>query len=87
MALLSSIIIIIAGIFLTVLLIRIFSVPLRWLMKLLLNAIIGYVGLLIFNFFGAFIGLKIAINWVTILVTGFLGLPGVVLLLLVQYLL
>ncbi len=87
MEFLSSIVILVAGILLTILLIRILSVPLRWALKLLLNAAIGYVGLMIFNFFGGFIGLKLAINWVTILVTGFLGLPGVVLLLLAQYLL
>ena len=87
MEFLSSIVILVAGVLLTILLIRIFSVPLRWLLKVLLNAAIGYVGLIIFNFFGGFLGLQIAINWVTILVTGFLGLPGVLLLLLFQYLL
>ena len=87
MELLSSIVIIVAGILLMVLLIRILSVPLRWLFKVLINAAIGYVALMIFNFFGGFIGLQIAINWITILVTGFLGLPGVILLLLAQYLL
>lgn len=85
MELVSTLVMLIAGILLAVLLFRILSVPLRWMLKLLLNAAIGYVGLLIFNFFGDFIGLQIALNWVTILVTGFLGLPGVVLLLLCQY--
>lgn len=85
MELVSTLVMLIAGVLLAVLLFRILSVPLRWMLKLLLNAAIGYVGLLIFNFFGDFIGLQIALNWVTILVTGFLGLPGVVLLLLCQY--
>ncbi|MGI6013508.1 MAG: pro-sigmaK processing inhibitor BofA family protein [Oscillospiraceae bacterium] len=87
MELFSSIVILVAGVLLMILLIRILSVPLRWLFKVLINAAIGYVALMIFNFFGGFIGLQLAINWVTILVTGFLGLPGVVLLLLAQYLL
>lgn len=87
MELFSSIVILVAGVLLMILLIRILSVPLRWLFKVLINAAIGYVALMIFNFFGGFIDLQLAINWVTILVTGFLGLPGVVLLLLAQYLL
>lgn len=85
MELISSVIIIATGILLMILLIRLFSVPLRWILKLLLNAAIGYVGLMIFNVLGSILDLQIAINWVTILVTGFLGLPGVILLLLCQY--
>ena len=85
MELVSTLVMLIAGVLLAVLLFRILSVPLRWMLKLLLNAAIGYVGLMIFNFFGNFIGLQIALNWVTILVTGFLGLPGVILILLCQY--
>lgn len=74
-----------AGILLAAFLFRILRIPLRRMLKLLLNAAIGYIGLLIFNFFGGFLGLQIATNWITILVTGILGLPGVILLLLCQY--
>ena len=85
MELFSTLILLITGILLAGLLIRLLSVPLRRMLKLLLNAAIGYAGLMLFNFFGDFIGLQIATNWITILVTGILGLPGVILLLLCQH--
>ena len=74
-----------AGILLAAFLFRILRIPLRWIRRMLLSTALGYAGLLIFNFFGDFIGLQIATNWITILVTGILGLPGVILLLLCQY--
>lgn len=85
MELFSTLILLITGILLAGLLVHLLSVPLRRMLKLLLNAALGYVGLLIFNGFGSFLGLQIATNWITICITGFLGLPGLALLLLCQY--
>jgi len=43
--------------------------------------------LLLLNFVGGYFGLHIALNPVTALVVGFLGVPGVVLLLVLRYIL
>ena len=83
----STALLIVMGIGLIVLIIKIFGTPLRWLLKLALNTVIGFAALFLLNFFGGFIGIGLGINWLNAIVVGLLGVPGVVLLLLLQYLL
>ncbi len=66
---------------------RVLIMPLRIAVKLLYNALIGGVVLLILNFLGGYIGLHIALNPITALVVGFLGVPGVLMLLVLKYIL
>lgn len=56
-------------------------VPLKLLMRLIWNGIIGGVALIIFNFVGGFLGMHIVVNPYTALVVGFLGIPGIILIL------
>lgn len=70
---------------LVVLLFKILKTPLKWAFKLLLNAVGGFIALVILNFFGGFVGLSLTVNLVNCLVAGILGLPGVVLLLVLKY--
>lgn len=60
-------------------------VPIRIIIKFIINGIIGAVILFFLNIFGGFIGINIAINPITALVAGFLGVPGILLLLFLQY--
>ena len=62
-------------------------VPIRLLSKLLINGLIGGVALFLFNFIGGMFGASIVINPLNALIVGFLGVPGVVLLLILQVLL
>ncbi|WDV45968.1 pro-sigmaK processing inhibitor BofA family protein [Clostridiaceae bacterium M8S5] len=62
-------------------------IPLKYIIKLLINGLIGGVVLLALNFVGKFIGFTIGINPITALVVGFLGIPGVILLLVLNYIL
>ena len=64
-----------------------FLVPLKILLKFIANGLIGGLVLLILNYVGKFLGLAITINPVTALIVGFLGVPGIVLILLLQALL
>ena len=61
--------------------------PLAWILKFLLHAAMGYAFLFLFNFVGAWIGVSLGLNWLNAAVAGVLGVPGVVLLLLIKYLL
>lgn len=70
------------GIFLIYLIGRLFLVPIQLILKLIYNAIIGGIMLWIVNYIGGHFGFAIAINPITALIAGFLGLPGVVLLIL-----
>lgn len=75
------------GLFLLYLIARLFLVPLRILVRLLYNGIIGGLLLWLVNLVGGFFSVMIPINPITALAAGFLGVPGVILLLLLQYLL
>ncbi len=66
---------------------RILLVPFKLIIKLVLNALVGGVLLIIFNFVGAPLGLHVGINVITALVVGFLGIPGLILLILIQLIL
>ena len=59
---------------------RVMLMPVRLVFKLIYNGLIGGVILWLINWVGAYFGFTIAINVVTALVVGFLGLPGVILL-------
>ena len=62
-------------------------VPIKWIIKLIYNGIIGGIMLLVLNLLGGFFDIRIAINPITAMVAGFLGIPGVILMLVVRYLL
>lgn len=61
-----------------VILVKLFSWPLKILGKLILNGALGVLLLLLVNFIGGAVGISIAINAVTALIAGFLGVPGVI---------
>ena len=64
---------------------KIFSWPLKLIAKLVANIILGAVLLFVINFFGVNFGLIIPINWITALITGLLGIPGAILLIIFQF--
>lgn len=68
------------ALFLIVLLGRVIFTPLRWLFKLLINSAVGLFLLWLINWVTGPLGFSLPINLVTVLVVGFLGLPGVLLL-------
>ena len=63
---------------------KIFIVPIKVIMKLILNTVLGAILLYIINIIGASFNFHIGINLITTLVTGILGIPGVILLILLQ---
>ena len=73
--------------FLLVALIRVFSVPLKLTLKLLANTLLGFAVLWLINRTAALTGVSLGLNLWNALTIGILGLPGVVLLLLVQWVL
>ena len=73
--------------FLLVALIRVFSVPLKVTLKLLVNTLLGFGVLWLINRTAGLTGVSLGLNLWNALTIGILGLPGVVLLLLVQWVL
>lgn len=64
---------------------KVFSWPFRKIFKLVLNIAFGLIMILIVNVFGQNIGLHIPFNIVTALISGILGLPGVICLIVINY--
>ncbi len=60
-------------------------VPLRLVVRLLFNAVVGGLLLWVANLVGGLVGLSAPINLVTALIAGFLGIPGVVLVIALRY--
>ena len=77
---------ILAG-FLIIALLRVFSAPLRLALRILANTLLGFLALWAVNLTAAVTGISLGLNIWNALVIGVLGLPGFVLLLLVQWLL
>lgn len=65
---------------------RIFTLPVKWIFKLLLNTLMGFVALFLVNWLGSYIGISLGINVVNAVVAGTLGIPGIILLLLLRWL-
>ena len=59
-------------------LVKVFSWPIRIFFKLLVNAVLGALLLVIVNFVGNYFEFYIGINAVTALIAGFFGIPGVI---------
>jgi len=60
-----------------------FLVPIKIILKLLLNSALGGIFILLFNWIGAYWDLHIALNIFSAVIVGLLGLPGAILLLVV----
>ncbi len=61
--------------------------PIKKIFKLIINGILGGILLFIFNIIGAYFGLGIEINPLNAIIVGILGIPGVVLILILQIIL
>ena len=68
-------------------LLRLMLAPIHWLWKIFLNSGCGFLCLWLLNSVSGFPGLLFPINAVTSLIAGFLGLPGIGLLAIVQMIL
>lgn len=66
---------------------KILAWPFKIIFKLIANIIIGGLLLLLVNTFGAGFGLHIPFNAITALTSGIFGIPGVLLLIVLQYVL
>ncbi|MFT5872866.1 MAG: inhibitor of the pro-sigma K processing machinery [Clostridium sp.] len=58
--------------------VKLFSWPLKILGKLILNGAFGVLLLLIVNFLGQYVGVTMPINAARSLIAGFFGVPGVI---------
>ena len=70
-----------------IILIRALFLPVRLALKIAIHSGCGFLCLWLLNSISAFTGLLFPINAVTALIAGFLGLPGILLLAILQFML
>ena len=73
------------AVFFLIALLRIFRTPLRFAARLLVNTLLGFAALWAVHLTAAFTGIGLGINLFNALIVGVLGLPGFILLLLMQW--
>ncbi|MDD5793626.1 pro-sigmaK processing inhibitor BofA family protein [Clostridium sp. HCP1S3_B4] len=66
------------GIVILYFIVKIIKLPLKLIIKLLINGLTGLIMLSIVNFIGDSFGITVNINAFTSLIAGFLGIPGVI---------
>jgi inhibitor of the pro-sigma K processing machinery len=72
------------GLLLIYLIGRVMVIPLRLVWKLVFNAFVGGFVLWLINGVGYYINLHIPLNPITALTVGFLGIPGIIILIVIQ---
>lgn len=75
------------AVFLLAALLRIFKAPLKLALKLLANTFLGFLALYLAGLTAPWTGIALGLNLWNALIVGILGLPGFVLLVLVQWIL
>lgn len=75
------------AVFLLIAVLRVFRAPLRLALKLLANTLLGFAALWLVNLTAALTGVSLGLSIWNALTVGILGLPGLVLLLLAQWVL
>lgn len=63
---------------------RVMVGPVKLLLRLVLSTLVGVGLLFVFNWVGAFFGLFVGINFFTGFVVGYMGLPGLLMIILLQ---
>ena len=78
---------ILIGVGILFIVLKLLALPMKLIIKLVINGIVG--GIIIFFFFliGANFGFVIDLNWITALLVGFLGVPGVIVVTILQFIL
>ena len=63
---------------------RLLVVPIKWILKLILNSIFGGMLIWIINLIGGIWGVHIGLNFYTAILVGILGIPGAVFLIIMK---
>ena len=76
----GSIVTFIVAVAIVLLILKVLGKSVKFLIGVLVNAAIGFIVLFLLNL----LGLGVAVNWISALIVGFLGVPGLILVLILQ---
>lgn len=80
----TKVILLFFALFLTLAVIRLFAAPLKFVLKLLLNTLLGFAALFLLHLTEGITGFALGLNLFNAFVIAILGLPGFVLLVLLK---
>lgn len=66
---------------------RLFIVPIKTILKLVVNSVLGGIAIFIINLIGSFFNFHIGLNIITSIFVGILGIPGVIVIIILKLLL
>lgn len=65
---------------------RIFIIPIKWVLKLVFNSVLGALLIFSINLIGGVWGIHIGLNFLTAILVGMLGIPGAIFLIVISLL-
>ena len=80
----NTVLVVVFLILIAFIVLRILVGPIKILIKLMFSSSLGLLGISLFNLVASVFGIHIGINMLTIITVGILGIPGMVLLLILQ---
>lgn len=83
----TNIFLYITGVIIACVLLVVFARPIRTLIKIAVNSAVGGIAIIIFNFISQLFGFFIGVNALTAVTVGILGIPGFIMLLMLQLIL
>lgn len=78
---------ILIGVAILFIVLKLLALPMKLIIKLVINGLVGGVIIFVVNLIGANFGFAIDLNWITALIVGILGVPGVVIVTILQFVL
>lgn len=78
---------ILIGVAILFVVLKLLALPMKLIIKLVINGLVGGLIIFIVNLIGVNFGFTIDLNWITALIVGFLGVPGVVIVAILQFVL
>ncbi|MCI9017158.1 MAG: pro-sigmaK processing inhibitor BofA [Clostridia bacterium] len=73
------------GLLILFIILKILTLPMKLIIKLLINGVAGGILIFVINLIGANFGFMITLNWLTAIIAGILGIPGVIILAILQF--
>ena len=84
---LNTVLLLALAVIVVIVLIRVISAPIKLIFKLLINTVIGFAVLYLVNLIGQNFGITIEMNVLHAVIVGIFGIPGVIVLILLQFIL
>lgn len=78
---------ILIGVGILFIILKLLSLPMKLIIKLVINGLVGGVIIFLVNLIGASFGFMIDLTWITALIVGILGVPGVIIVAILQFIL